>query len=193
MACRQRRFARVGSGSVALGLLLFALPLVSSAQTEPQAESTDHLDEANRYYQAGDFVHAGTEFVAAYQATSDYRLFLRIADCHLGLGHRASAMRALLQYLTGGACALASGERSAAESRIAELAPFVGALDVRSSPSLANVAVDREVLGPTPLASVHIEVPHGALVGSDVRLVGRAWRLARLSPRGGDPPCPGLH
>jgi LPXTG-motif cell wall-anchored protein len=137
-----------------------------ATQVTPPSLSDSLTGMAKAEYEAGkilyrdnDFANALVKFQHAHELGSDPRLLWNLAACEKNL-RRYSRARALLQRF-----GMESDTRVTAEDRRAAadlekvLAPFISALKVVVSEPGADVLVDDEKIGTSPLAgSAHIDV-----------------------------------
>lgn len=111
----------------------------------------DDYDTAMTAYSLKDYAGASIKFRAAYDKAKDARLLFNLASCEKNLRHYVK-MRALLrQYLAEGGALLVAKDREDAEALIAAIEPFISALEIKVDPPGAQVFVDDELVGTTPL------------------------------------------
>jgi hypothetical protein len=129
-------------------------PADSSAPAAPPdaATSTDPSTDARALGRAllaeGSADQAAQVFLTAYEASHDPSLLLDVADALLADGDGPGAVEALERFVRE----VPSGtEADAARQRIAEIEQMPSALRVSSVPSGAEVRVDGEAVGVTPL------------------------------------------
>ncbi len=150
--------------SVALaGLLagLSLLPAVARAQVTPTAPLADSLQgDAKQAYESakllaqnGDFAGAREEFSHAYELSKDPRLLYNVAICDKGLHQYARMKNVLEQYLREGGALVTPEARTAAQDALGAIRALVASLKVTVSESGAEVLVDGQSVGTTPLPS----------------------------------------
>jgi hypothetical protein len=149
--------------------LLGALSLGSTrglAQTEsPEARHVAPLSEslwgdarvayeaANALVEAHDFAGAFTKYKQAYDASHDPRLLFDMAVCERDL-HKYARMQELLQrYMREAGDALQKQDRADIDAALLAIHPLVGTVRLAVSEAGADVAVDGENVGVSPLAS----------------------------------------
>jgi hypothetical protein len=151
---------------VCLGALLLVglIPPQALAQTEPaEARRVAPLSEslwgdAREAYKAGnalvdahDFAGAYAKYRQAYDASHDPRLLFDMAICERDL-HRYARMQALLlRYVREAGDALQKEDRADIDAALLAIHPLVGTVKLVVSEVGADVAVDGEGIGVTPL------------------------------------------
>lgn len=100
-----------------------------------------------------DFSGALAEFKHAYSLSKDPRLLFNMAICEKELHHYASMRSILEQYLREGASVVTSESQAAAQEALAAIRPLVAALQIKASEAGAEVSIDGEPVGTTPLAA----------------------------------------
>jgi hypothetical protein len=100
----------------------------------------------------GDFAGAAIKFQAAYDQSSDARLLWNIAACEKSQRHYAKTMALVRRYLDSGGPLLTDADRSEAKSLIDAIESFTVRLTVTVSEAGAEVFVDDERVGTSPLA-----------------------------------------
>jgi hypothetical protein len=148
--------------AVIAGLSL--LPLGASGQTAPAApppplaqalhgEAKQAYDSAKLLAQNNDFAGALQEFTHAYKISKDPRLLYNMAICEQGLHHYARMKAVLEQYLAERGPAITPESRALAEDALAATKSLVAGLKVTVNESGAEVLVDGQSVGTTPLPS----------------------------------------
>ncbi len=149
---------------LATPLLLLSLP--AHAQTvkkdavkpKPLSQSltgtakTD-FDAAKLLANDRDFAGALIKFQNAYEASKDPRILWNVAFCQKNLRHYAKVVTTLKRYIAEGGALLSAGDKNDAQELIATIEPFTTRATLRVSQDGAQVAVDDELVGTTPLAS----------------------------------------
>jgi len=100
----------------------------------------------------GDFAGALIKFQSAYDASKDPRLLWNIAFCHKNLRHYAKVTATLKQYIEKGGSLLSAGDKKDAQDLIAMIEPFTTRATLKVSPDGAQIFVDDEAAGTSPLA-----------------------------------------
>ena len=99
----------------------------------------------------GDFAGALIKFQSAYDASKDPRLLWNIAFCHKNLRHYAKVTATLKQYIETGGTLLSASDRKEAQDLIAMIEPFTTRATLKVSPDGAQIFVDDEPVGTSPL------------------------------------------
>ncbi|HZF50188.1 MAG TPA: PEGA domain-containing protein [Polyangiaceae bacterium] len=110
-------------------------------------------DSARLLYRAGDFAGALLQFDRAYDLSSDPRLLWNIAVCEKNLRRYARAVKALERYQAEGATRLSEEDRRDAAYLINAVRPFVATLTIHVSEPGADIFIDGERVGTSPVAA----------------------------------------
>lgn len=127
-------------------------PLSESLTGEAKAE----YDSAKILYGAGDFSGALLKFSSAHKRSSDPRLLWNMAACEKSLRHYARALTLVRSYAGDGNGKVTDQERAEAVELIKVLEPLTGKLRIKVSEHDAEVTVDDEVIGRSPIDSPQI-------------------------------------
>ncbi len=117
------------------------------------AEARQRFDRGLQLYRDGDYELALIEFSRAYEIVPDFRVLYNIAQVSMTLGRYAQARRSLEQYLKDGAETMDPARREAVERDLAMLSERTATLFISSNVKGADVVVDEDVIGRTPMAS----------------------------------------
>jgi hypothetical protein len=129
--------------------LLFAKPLPLGQSLPPDAKR-DY--EAGRLlFEDGDYATALLKYRAAYDATHDVRLLWDVAVCQKSLRHYAEALATLSRYLAEGGDMLTAQDRKDAQDLSRALRQFTAVETIRVNEAGAEVAIDGQVVGKSPL------------------------------------------
>jgi PEGA domain len=158
-----------------LGVALFGISMPAAAQPIPITEAprtipptgapeapaslTDSLRGLPKadyisgrvLFEDDDYAAALIKFESAYDASKDARLLWNIAACEKALRHYARVLKLLERYVLEGGELLTAQDRVDAEEVVKAVQPLVSKLSVTSTPSGAEVTVDAERVGQTPL------------------------------------------
>jgi hypothetical protein len=158
---RGRRLARL----VCLGALWLA-PTEAEAQGDkapprqvaPLSESLwgdarEAYQAANALVDAHDPAGALAKYEQAYAASHDPRLLFNMAICDRDLRAYARMQRLLLRYMAEAGDALAAEERADIDAALSAIHALVGTVKLAVSEAGADVTVDDERIGVTPLAA----------------------------------------
>jgi hypothetical protein len=129
-----------------------------AAATPPPAAAPDLLQgDAKRDYDAGkllfgdgDFAGARLKFKAAYDATKDHRPLWNWAACEKNLRRYSKAQQLIADYLKDPA--ITADEHSDAERLRDTLAQFTAPVTITVTETGADIAVDGDSIGQSPLA-----------------------------------------
>lgn len=136
-----------------------AAPAAASDATAPKplAEALTGMAKADYaagrvLFQDGDAQGALVKFRAAFEASKEPRLLWNIAACEKALRHYAKALQLVERYEKEAAPLLSEEDRRDAAQIAEALKPLVSRLSAKSDPTGADVFVDDEKMGTTPLA-----------------------------------------
>jgi tetratricopeptide (TPR) repeat protein len=163
-------------------------------------EAARHFQHAVALYTEGDYRAALVEFQRAYTIVPNATVLYNIGETHYQLQDYAAALTTFERYL--GEAGPTESHREAVERELDVLRARVGYLDVATTPEGAEVSVDEQPIGRTPLAApvlvsigrrrVLASLPGGASVARYVDVaVGDAVTLQLVvppPPGGGTPP-----
>lgn len=128
------------------------------AAAEQPATDPERLREAGRRYEAGlslysegDFALAVIEFERAFSLVPDYRVLFNIGQVRIQLGQYARARSALEHYLDEGGERVTEQRRASVTSDLEMLAARTATLRVQTNVADAEVLVDDELVGRSPL------------------------------------------
>ncbi len=155
-------------------VLIFALTMPSFVPTVAlaQAQGTEQPATSNRpaplsesltgtakaeyeagrvLYTDGDYANAILKFQRAYELSEDPRLLWNIAVCEKNLRRYSRMLSTIRRYEKEAADMLTAAEREQASEIIKTVESFVSALDLRVTEDGAEVYVDDELVGTTPI------------------------------------------
>jgi hypothetical protein len=204
MRCRAAGFAAA----------LVAIPTVARADASGPEAKAAH-DAARVLFDDGDFDGAYVKFLAAYEASHDPRRLWDMALAEKGLRHYAAALRLIARYASEGGARLSRDEVRRATALSASIEPFTASVVLHVTEPGADVVLDDERLGASPLASPVVvdlgvrrlrvtkagfrpyaaSVPIGGRtsVAVDVALVREAGHLTVVAPGGAEIAIDGAH
>jgi hypothetical protein len=126
-------------------------------QLPPEAQK--HWDTALALYQRKQFDGARTSFNAAYEASKNPRVLFNVAVCEKDLGRYSRAIDIFKKELADGRGQLSLEEEADVKQQIAGLEQFVAQLTVDVNEPGADVFVDENKIGVSPLsASVSVQL-----------------------------------
>ncbi len=99
-------------------------------------------------YEQSRYPEAAREFETAFRLSGKVELLYNVGKAYAGAGDLARALAAYRRWL---AAAPAAPDRDAVAARVVELAHTVGRLRLRDTAAGANVKIDAEPVGETPL------------------------------------------
>lgn len=127
------------------------------AAPQPLAESLSGMAKAE--YEAGrvlyadkDFANAIVKFQHAYELSSDPRLLWNVAVCEKNLRRYSRMLSTIRQYEKEAAAILTADERNQARDIIKTVEAFVSTLDLRIAEEGADIYIDDEKVGTSPLS-----------------------------------------
>lgn len=174
-----------------------AAPAAAPAPVKPLSESLTGVAKAEYegakiLYVDKDFASAIAKFQRAYELSSDARLLFNIAVCQKNLRKYSKMLATVRRYLEDGAAILSADDKAQAQEIVKTVEAFVSELKLTVDEKDAEVYVDEEKLGITPItgatfldvglrkitvkkkgykdAVVTRQVPGGGPVTVDVRL-----------------------
>lgn len=160
----------------------------SEEAPKPLGESLRGLPKADYIsgrvlFEDGDYAAARIKFQNAYDASKDPRLLWNIAACEKALRRYARTLKLLERYVQEGGALLTEQDRADADSVVSAVQPLVSKLSVTSLPSGAEVLVDDESFGLTPVAGRLIDIGDRRIV---LRLSGYEDFVAPTAVKGGE-------
>ncbi len=120
---------------------------------EVKKQASAHFRRGVELYQEGAFRAALVEFQRAYDIAPDYRLLYNIGQAQLQVQDYLGASRSYEQYLAEGGSQVAPERRTEVETALGALRERVARLAIRVNLDGAEVRVDDQVVGASPLAS----------------------------------------
>jgi hypothetical protein len=162
-------------GAIAVAVAIATFAPVSRAQPPPTgapAWSTDNAKEAENHfrrglemYKEGDAGGALVEFKRAYELAPNYRALFNIGETYFQLQRYADALKTLQAFLNAGGAQIPSDKRAAVESEMRQLQSRIGQVDVKVNVDGAQILVDDEPVGMSPLAQpAVVSVGHRKIV-----------------------------
>ena len=115
-----------------------------------------NFDAAKLLATDGDYANALIKFRGAYEASHDPRLLWNVAFCHKNLRHYAKVIATLQQYIEEGRELLTTADQKEAQELIALIEPFTTRTNIKVTEAGANVYVNDELVGESPLATAVI-------------------------------------
>jgi len=132
-----------------------------AAGGDKKNEAGDHFRRGVGLYKERDFVAALVEFRRAYELAPNYRVLYDIGQSLFQLQRYADAIPAFEQYLAQGGNQISPVRRQSVEADLKTLRSRVGHLDVQVNLDGAEIRVDDQTVGTSPLAKpVLVSVGH---------------------------------
>ena len=114
-------------------------------------EAKAHFARGVELYDENDFANALIEFRRAYEIAQDYHILFNVAQTHYQLQNYAGALDAFQRYLTQGGVAIPKERRAFVEKEVQKLAGRVAMVRITVNIPNADVMVDDEKVGTSPL------------------------------------------
>lgn len=155
---------------------------------KPLAESLHGLPKADYVsgrvlFEDGDYAAALIKFQNAYDSTRDPRLLWNVAACEKALRHYARVLKLLERYVREGDALLSEQDRADAASVVSAVQPLVSKLSVTSIPPGADVSIDGQPFGVTPVENELIDIGNRRV---ELRLSGYEDFAQPLAVKGGE-------
>ena len=133
-------------------------PAPPSLAESLKGEAKASYDTAKLLYVDRDFEGARVKFSAAYDASKDPRLLWNMAACEKNLRHYAKALKLVRSYASDGGALLTEQDRTEAAELIKLMEPLTAQLVLRVSEPGADVAIDDEAIGPSPVPTTTVDL-----------------------------------
>jgi hypothetical protein len=115
-------------------------------------------DSGKLLYGDGDYAGSLVKFSSAYDRSKDARLLWNMAACEKNLRHYAKALRLVRQYVKDGDPLLPEQDKAEATDLVKVMEPFTAKLQVTVSEAGAEVTIDDELIGPSPVEPVLVDI-----------------------------------
>jgi hypothetical protein len=153
-------------GPLVLGVVVSIVPAAVHAQAgkppapaqKPKPLSQSLTGGAKADFEAGkllagdgDFAGALIKFQSSYDVAKDPRLLWNVAFCQKNLRHYSKVVATLGRYLQEGAASLSAQDKKDAQDLIQTIEPFTTKVTVDVSEQGAQIFIDDEVVGTSPL------------------------------------------
>ncbi len=143
-------------------LLLLVPPTVHAQGTSPSetlsGEAKTEYESAKLLYANGDYATALLKFSAAYERSKDPRLLWNMAACEKSLRRYSRALALLRAFVVDPSRVVSDTERSEAQDLIKVMESLTTTLRVTVSEPGAEVLVDDEVVGTSPIDPIVIDL-----------------------------------
>jgi hypothetical protein len=129
-------------------------PLAQSLTGQARAD----YDSARSLYAERDFAASLVKFTAAHAASKDARLLWNMASCEEKLHHYTKALSLLRRFVDEGGPLLTDRDRADAAQYILAIEPLTGTARVEVSEPGAEVFIDDEPVGVSPVPPIPLDV-----------------------------------
>ncbi|MBN1772615.1 MAG: PEGA domain-containing protein [Deltaproteobacteria bacterium] len=151
-------FRRPVAGTLGAALLLLvaggpAAAHGAAADPSPRERARQHYEVGAAAFEAGDYASALGDLDESYRLFPSLRTLYSLGLCQHALGSFGPALRSLEQYLREGGADAPPELRARAEELVAQMRAELGRLEIRVNVEGAEVRVDGEVVGRSPLAA----------------------------------------
>ncbi len=109
-------------------------------------------------YTDGDYAGSLVKFSSAYDASKDPRLLWNMATCEKNLRHYSKSLGLLRRYVKDGDAVLTDQDKKEADDLIKVMEPFTAKLLVNVDEPGAEVTVDDDVIGKSPVEPVVVDI-----------------------------------
>jgi len=130
-------------------LLAFAQSAVAQSKVEDQAR--EQFERGIELFEAGRPEQAAVAFRKAYEMKPSWRILYNLAQAENNADRFAAALWAYTQYLAEGGEEIPAGRVEQVREEVKRLNSLVAMLVIQGGPAGAEVLVDRELKGTTPL------------------------------------------
>jgi hypothetical protein len=141
-----------------LSLVIFAVAAPALAQVGPRTsqkqkmdEAQPHLQKAVELYDENDFANALIEFKRAYEIAQDWRFLFNVAQAAYQVSNYALALESFQKYLSEGGAQVERKRRTFVDGEITKLKGRVAQVRITVNLPNADIAVDDEKVGVSPL------------------------------------------
>jgi hypothetical protein len=128
----------------------------AAASGEKEKDAEVHFRRGVELYKEGDAAGALVEFRRAYDLAPNYRILYNIGQTYYQLQRYADAVRALRAYVAASKGHLTAARRASVESDLRMLSAHVADIDVRVNVEGAQIAVDDDPAGVSPLREPYL-------------------------------------
>jgi hypothetical protein len=146
--------AIAGRPALAAGPTPEAPPTSPPAATpiDPVKEAEAHFRRGVELYKESDLGGALVEFKRAYDLAPNFRVLFNLGQTYYQLQRYADALRTLQAFLTQGGAQISAERRASVQADVRQLENRVGQIDIRANVDGAQILVDDDAVGATPLA-----------------------------------------
>lgn len=155
-----------------------------TSQKQKMEEAQPHLQKAVELYDENDFANALIEFKRAYEIAQDWRFLFNVAQAAYQVSNYALALDSFQKYLSEGGAQVERKRKTFVEGEIAKLKGRVAQVRITVNVPNAEVAVDDEKVGVSPLPAA-ITVSAGKRKFTAM-VTGKPIAIKSLEIAGGD-------
>jgi hypothetical protein len=174
-----------------LAIAVFAATMPAVAQVGPRTsqkqkmeEAQPHLQKAVELYDENDFANALIEFKRAYEIAQDWRFLFNVAQAAYQVSNYALALDSFQKYLSEGGAQVERKRKTFVEGEIAKLKGRVAQVRITVNLPNAEVAVDDEKVGVSPLpAAITVSAGKRKITAT---IAGKPTAIKSLEIAGGD-------
>lgn len=124
---------------------------VTGKGEDARAEASERFRRGVKLHKDGDYVAALVEFKRAYELEPNYRVLFNLGQTSRELKDYASALVAYQRYLDEGGSEIRADRKKEVKRVLDDLADRVGTLRVTTNVEGAEIQIDDEVVGVSPL------------------------------------------
>jgi len=135
-------------------------------------EMKEHFKRGVELFDEADYKLALIEFERAYSLSSSYKILYNIGQVQSQLGQYANAFRSLERYLAEGGDRVSADRRAEVERDKATLKSRTALLTVRGTNG-ADISMDGEPLGKTPITSLRVNAGEHRIVSRKAEFVAQ--------------------
>ncbi len=128
-------------------------------RAEDKSKSREHFDKGNDFLAQTQFGAAASEFDKAYELYPSYKILYPLAQSYSGADQNTKAIKAYDNYLEKGGAKIPSERRETVKTEVKRLYTLVGIIELECAVRDADVLVDKENQGKTPLTDSIIVDP----------------------------------
>jgi hypothetical protein len=155
-----------------------------TSQKQKMDEAQPHLQKAVELYDENDFANALIEFKRAYEIAQDWRFLFNVAQAAYQVSNYALALDSFTKYLSEGGAQVERKRRTFVEGEITKLKGRVAQVRITVNVPNADIAVDDEKVGVSPLPAA-ITVSAGKRKFTAM-VTGKPIAIKSLEVAGGD-------
>jgi hypothetical protein len=156
---------------------------VRAQEVDAKSQARTHFDNGVAAFQEKRFADAAQEFGLAYTLSPAFQVLYNIGKINIALGRHVEAVRALGAYLTNGGSAISPERRLEVEAELEKQHAFVSTITITVFPDGADISLDGERMGRSPLSGPLLMVPGPHTV--EAVLVGYQANRSELMVRAG--------